>query len=555
MNLAGIGIKKNSVKDEGIIDFDDTVISEISQIDLAEQKRIDTIVSQVLICRDKNKLTELISQILSDDNVAQILKQLSMEREFRELFPEFYEYNKYGENLFNCVQNNSYHRYDLFKHITTTIEEVGKNSQTLGEGKRKILNWTMLLHDIGKPYVKIRYEDGGESFAGHEDKSYELSINILDRFAFTDEEKKVILTLVKYHDKYLNEGELTYANFKELAMALENSKEKFNLLIMVKDADASAKSIEVYQKYKITRTKYIEFVNNYFEDVITKNNVNITINSDGIVNEDASHAEENNEPEEISNIEFDSIIDGVINRTKIESLYQPIINIVDCKVVGYEVLSKIQFGKKVDIEQFLKYAEDKEQYNKIQQMLFIHGLESFAEISMKESNKVNVNINLKSYELYVNKPRIYELMDKSKVTIELHGYERYDFPTLQQFITDIHKRNGKVALDHFGTGIMELSDFRMLTPDMIKLDRSVVQDILENEEKQKYVSDLQTMCITKDIDLVAVGVSDRKVLNKLKQLGVKYVQGYYLAYPSENIEFINEKLEQLINDEETESIV
>ena len=326
---------------------------------------------------------------------------------------------------------------------------------------------------------------------------------------------------------------------------------------MVKDADASAKSIEVYQKYKITRTKYIEFVNNYFEDVITNNNLNISVNNDGIVREnDIPQVEQSEESaQEISNIEFDSIIDGVIDRTKIEPLYQPIINIVDAKVMGYEVLSKIKFGKKVDIEAFLKYAEDKQQYNKVQQMLFIHGLESFADITMKESNKVNVNINIKSYELYVNKPRLYELMDKSKVTIEVHGYERYDMPTLQQFITDIHKRNGKVALDHFGTGIMELSDFRMLTPDMIKLDRSIVQDILENEEKQKYVSQLQTMCMTKDIDLVAVGVSDKKILNKLKQLGIKYVQGYYLAQPSSNIEFINSKLEQLINDEGNDSIV
>ena len=62
----------------------------------------------------------------------------------------------------------------------------------------------MLLHDIGKPYVKMRYEDGGESFAGHEDKSCELSVDILNRFAFNEEEKNLILTLVKYHDKYLN---------------------------------------------------------------------------------------------------------------------------------------------------------------------------------------------------------------------------------------------------------------------------------------------------------------------------------------------------------------
>lgn len=553
MNLAGLGSRKNSIKDEGIIDFEDGVISEVSEVDLAEQKRIDSIISQILTTNDKRKLTELYSNVLADDNVSQIIKYLSMEPAFKAHFPEFYVYNKYGENLFNCVQSNPYHRYDLLKHITTTIEEVGKNSFTLGEEKRKILNWTMLLHDIGKPYVKIKYEDGGESFAGHDDKSYELAIGILDRFDFTDDEKNTILQLVKYHDKYLNEGELTYNNFKELAAALGNEKEKFNLIIMVKDADASAKSIEVYKKYKITRIKYIEFMDNYFDDIVSSedDDINISIGNTDIIKDNSNLI-----TDDVTEMEYDSIIDGVISRTKITSLFQPIIDIEDAKVAGYEVLSKIKFGKNIDIDAFLKYAEEKEQYNKVQQMLFIHGLETFVETPMKESNKVSVNINLKSYELYVNKPRIYDIMDKCKVTLELHGYERYDLQELQQFITEIHKKNGKVALDHFGTGIMDTNDFRMLTPDMIKLDRSIVQDILENEEKQKYISSLQTMCIAKDIQLVAVGVSDKEILNKLKSLGIKYVQGFYLAKPSEKIEFLNEKLESLIkDDEENTSIV
>ena len=146
-------------------------------------------------------------------------------------------------------------------------------------------------------------------------------------------------------------------------------------------------------------------------------------------------------------------------------------------------------------------------------------------------------------------------MDKCKVTIELPGYERYDLSTLQQFITEIHKKNGKVALDHFGTGVMDTGDFRMITPDAIKLDRSIVQDILQNEEKQKYVANLQTMCIAKDIMLVAVGVESKEIMNKLKQLGVKYMQGYYLAKPFGTIEFINEKLDALINENDEDSSI
>ena len=551
MKLAGIGTKKITIKDEGIIDLDDNTTVEYNKAEIEERRRIDSIIASVMSANDKVRLTDVYSQILADENVAQILRELSMNRVFMSHFPEFYVYNRYGENVFNCSQNSPYHRYDLFKHITTTIEEVGKNSQTLGEAKRRLLNWTMLLHDLGKTYVKVILEDGRDSFAGHEDKSYELSIDILNRFNFTEEEKNTMLKLIKYHDKYLNEGELTYANLKFLAEELGNSKEKFELLLMVKDADAAAKSIEVYQKYKISRFKYVEFLDNYFDEVITVSDggPNLVINSSGIVNE-----EEENEPE-LSQIEYGAILDGIIARTNIETLYQPIIDIEAKKVIGYEALSKINTSKKVDIEKLIKYAEETSQYTKVQQMLFINGLESFTGITLRESNRVNVNIDMTSYEKYVNKPRIYELMDKSKVTMELHGYERYDLQTLQQFITDIHKKNGKIALDHFGTGTMAANDFRMITPDSIKLDRSIVAEILENEEKQKYVLELQTMCIAKDIELIAVGVENKEQLNKLRQLGVRYMQGYYLARPSSSIDFLNEKLDKIITTEDNDSIV
>ena len=130
-------------------------------------------------------------------------------------------------------------------------------------------------------------------------------------------------------------------------------------------------------------------MNNYFEDIIANSDaqINVSITNSGII-KDNNSVQIEEATEELSEIEYDTVIEGVINKSKIESLYQPIIDVEAGKVVAYEVLSKIRFGKKVDIEAFLKYAEEKEQYNKIQQMLFINGLEQFGQISMKESNKL-----------------------------------------------------------------------------------------------------------------------------------------------------------------------
>jgi len=95
-------------------------------------------------------LTETYTNILCDENVAFILTKVSQDPIFRRQFPEFYEVNKYGENVINCQQNSPYHKYGVFKHILTTIEAVGNPQIPIGDWQKKVLKWTMLLHDIGK---------------------------------------------------------------------------------------------------------------------------------------------------------------------------------------------------------------------------------------------------------------------------------------------------------------------------------------------------------------------------------------------------------------------
>ena len=155
----------------------------------------------------------------------------------------------------------------------------------------------------------------------------------------------------------------------------------------------------------------------------------------------------------------------------------------------------------------------------------------------------------------MNKPRIYDAMNKIKLVLELHGYEKYDFTSLQEIIVEVHKNNGKISLDHFGSGIFKVDDMKLLTPDYIKLDRSLVTDLLENENKQKYIMELQTLCLAKDVALIAVGVETKEIYLKLKSLGVRYMQGFFLAYPAYSIDMLNDKLSSILNYVSEDSIV
>ncbi|MEG0873339.1 MAG: EAL domain-containing protein [Clostridia bacterium] len=513
---------------------------ETDLMDLKESSKIKSLIGKLKLYKSNpEEITNIYTEILEDDNVAFILTRISQDRIFFEQFPEFYEKNEYGENIINCQQNSNYHKFGVFKHILTTIESVGNPQIPIGDWQKKILKWTMFLHDIGKPYVKTISEDGTESFAGHDDKSVELGKVILDRLYFTDEEKKIILTLVKYHDKYLNEGEITYDNMKFLANELENNKELFYLLIDVKDSDARAKSLEVYNKYKITKTKYIEFINSYF---VYNEEREISVSSDTDTTEETSI-----DIADMQQSELDNLVDCVINRKCVTVLYQPVIDLKMKKVYGYEIFTKIETTKKVDVVEFLNYTKDVGKYDKVQQVLLVNGIDAFESVKTKEAKTLFVNSDLMSYQKYINKPRLYDMMGRNNIILELHNYDKKDLTVMQEIIDVIHENKGFVALDNFGSGSISIDDMNMIDVDYIVPDMALVKDIQTDTAKQKYLADLVTYSISKGSKVIVVGIENKESLDVIRKLGVRYVQGYYFQKPRESINIINGKLESMIS--------
>jgi len=492
-------------------------------------------------------VTEIYTSVLLDENVSYFLPKISQQDVFVRHFPELFEYNQYGENLFNCQQNSKYHKYSVFHHIVASIENANVFEVSIADWQKKILKWTMFLHDIGKPYVKTVAEDGTESFSGHSEKSVELAKGILDRFDFTEEEKRIILLLIKYHDMYLNEEEVTKENLTLLAREFNDDRELFYLLINVKDADASAKSIEAYDKFKAIKEKYYDFANTYFEQS-TRKKIEIkqkTVNSDT----NADDTDENISDEKLTSKDVKEIIDDVITRKSIKVRYQPIINLKTQSVYGYEALSQINSTKKVKIQTLLEVAKDYNDYDKLQQVLFTNAVEQFEKIVNRDSNVIMVNIDYDSYVNYVNKPRIYDMMSRNKVVIEFKNYENKDLTSIQETIQTIHLNGGKVAFDNFTLKNLSIEDIYYLDIDYIIPDISYIKDIYKDFEKQKFINSLITYTISKDINLIAVGVENKKILDTLKLVGVKLVQGFYFGKPSPEINMMNDDLYKLLNTE------
>lgn len=537
---------------EGVFDMDFADTSA-TLVDAKEKGRLRNIINNLNMYADNMKtVTQIYTNVLLDENVSYFLPKITQQDVFMRHFPELYVYNQYGENLFNCQQNSKYHRYSVFHHTVSSIENANVSEISIADWQKKIIKWTMLLHDIGKPYVKTIAEDGTESFVGHDEKSIDLAEVILNRFDFNKEEIRIILTLIKYHDKYLNVEDVTQENLTFLAKELNNDRELFYLLINVKDADAKAKSTESYNNFKIVKDKFYEFANSYFEQSSRRK---IEIKESTI---QGKKDEDDDIPEQdmkLTSKDIKELIDEIITKKTIRVKYQPIVDLKTQSVFGYEALSQVTSTKKIKIDKLLEVAKDYNDYDKLQQVLFTNAIEQFENVVNRDSNIIMVNIDYDSYVNYVNKPRIYDMMARNKVVIEFKNYDNKDLTDIQETIQGIHLKGGKVAFDNFKLDKLTIEDICYLDIDYIIPDISFIKDIYKDFEKQKFINSLITYTISKDINLIAVGVENKKILDTLKLVGVRLVQGYYFGKPLPEINMMNEDIFNLLNTEEDQSIM
>ena len=104
-----------------------------------------------------------------------------------------------------------------------------------------------------------------------------------------------------------------------------------------------------------------------------------------------------------------------------------------------------------------------------------------------------------------------------------------DLTVLKYQVEQIQALGIRVSIDDFGTGFSSLSHLQNLGVDAVKIDKSFVWDIDEGG-----LAIIQaTLHIARQLgcEIVAEGIETEQQYLRLKELGVKYMQGYYFAKP------------------------
>ena len=96
----------------------------------------------------------------------------------------------------------------------------------------------------------------------------------------------------------------------------------------------------------------------------------------------------------------------------------------------------------------------------------------------------------------------------------------------------------KLALDDFGTGYSSLSYLSRIEVNVVKLDKSFIDPILEDEKHKVLVSSIINLVQNLGLEIVAEGVENQAQFDWLLANNCPLIQGYYVAKPLQIDEFL-----------------
>lgn len=147
--------------------------------------------------------------------------------------------------LMKTPQNNPHHCFSVGDHTLESLRYVPAD---------RVLRWTMLLHDMGKPQCRTTDEEGVDHFKGHGRAGVELAKEILRRLKFDNDTIRKVTVLIQWHDCRMNAEEKAVRRIMSRI-----TPELFRLLMDVQYADAMAQS-EYRRKEKLERIEKVRRV-------------------------------------------------------------------------------------------------------------------------------------------------------------------------------------------------------------------------------------------------------------------------------------------------------
>ncbi|MBC5852040.1 EAL domain-containing protein [Vibrio metschnikovii] len=216
--------------------------------------------------------------------------------------------------------------------------------------------------------------------------------------------------------------------------------------------------------------------------------------------------------------------------------FQPIMSSNDNSVHHYEMLLR-----KTDGSTSFHDIQEMERSGEIPQLDLANVSFAINKIN-KNSTSKPIAVNVSSSSLMNNDfftalcNELRACKNKSLISIELtESGHSPDIPKLREYFEILQDAGIKISADDFSSGFMDEKVVKSLPFNNIKIDRNLVQGMMNSKEDLERVKSIISYAKQNDITVTAEFVDSQEILEAVKGLGIDYAQGFYLAEPSPNM--------------------
>ncbi|MCB9751273.1 MAG: EAL domain-containing protein [Myxococcales bacterium] len=229
-----------------------------------------------------------------------------------------------------------------------------------------------------------------------------------------------------------------------------------------------------------------------------------------------------------------SLVERLVRGEGLRAVGQAIVRFTDREVLGYELFTRGPAGPLATPRDFLELARE-------QQMLTAIDLRCLkvclrAASTLPERTLVHVNLFPATLLAVPEREfgRLLELRGGARVCLELSVDRFAGDPRELVARRELLRRAGvTVAIDDVGAGVGSIDGVFLLEPEVVKIDRALVDGASGDARKQQLLHRLVAMSAAFGCELMAEGVERPDDVSLLTSIGITRGQGYLLARPAE----------------------
>jgi len=236
---------------------------------------------------------------------------------------------------------------------------------------------------------------------------------------------------------------------------------------------------------------------------------------------------------------------------KLLNYYQPIFNTHSQTIEGFELLLRWPTRNgMVPPDKFIPVSEELGLIEHMTLDAFERAMPVLTEMRQNGFNGyLSVNLSAKHFDNQSSIDKIMLLLEQHNIPVHVIRFEitesalMRDYDKALAYMTDIKQQGFLIALDDFGTGFSSLKYLKEFPINIIKVDKSFVDDIGKNKNNEAII--LTTLSMAKQLKMscVAEGIETLEQVQFFNKNKCRHLQGYYFSkpVPAEHISALLEK--------------